>query len=192
MVPSTYTLTTSVDLLSGGAGADTFYGSIIDDLGTGTTLNPGDNINGGGGDDVLNLTISGNPTASTFLVQTSAVEVINVGNFDTDVATDATMNMASATGVTSVNITGGNRDTLITGLAALAAIGSTSSTGDINVTYASGKLVCTADIQTVNLNGFGSSTDSPTLTVADAATTSNIAETLAVTATGAIESAIKG
>ena len=172
-----------MDLLTGTSGADAFYGSVIDDLGTGTTLNPGDNLNGGASNDALNLTLSGNPT-STFLVQTTSVEQINVGNYDTITASNATLSMASATGVTGVTVNGGDGNTLVTGLANLVAIGGSNATGNISVTYASGKLAGTDDTQAVNLNNFGLSSDSPTLTVADAGSTANIAETLALNVTG--------
>ena len=170
-----------MDLLTGSAGADAFYGSIIDDLNTGTTLNPGDNLNGGAGDDTLNLTLSGNPS-STFLVQTTSVEQINVGNFDTNNASDATLSMSSATGVTGVGITGGNGDTIITGLAALVALSNTSGTGDMTLTYASGVLAGTADTQKVTVNNTGLSTDSVTVKITDAA--SAAAETLEITSNG--------
>lgn len=152
-------------------------------MATGTTLNPGDNLSGGAGTDALNITISGDPTA-TFIVQTTSIETINVGNYDTAVGTDATLNLASATGVTGFNATGGNGDTLVTGLAALATVGGSNATGDISVTYASGVLAGTTDTQSVTLSGFGLATDSPTLTIADAAGTTNIAETLAIASNG--------
>lgn len=168
---------------TGGSGTDNFYGSIIDDLGTGTTLNPGDSLSGGSGTDTLNITLSGNPTA-TFILQTNSVEVINLGNYDTNLATDATLNMASASGVTNFNTVNGSGDILVTGLSALATVGSTGATGDVSVTYASAVLAGSADTQSVTLSGHGLSTDSPTLTIADAASTSNIAETLAITSNG--------
>lgn len=152
-------------------------------MGTGTTLNPGDSLSGGSGTDTLNITLSGNPTA-TFILQTNSVEVINLGNYDTNLGTDATLNMASASGVTNFNTVNGSGDILVTGLSALATVGSTGATGDVSVTYASAVLAGSADTQSVTLSGHGLSTDSPTLTIADAASTSNIAETLAITSNG--------
>lgn len=168
---------------TGGTGADNFFGSVIDDLATGTTLNPGDSLVGGDGADTLNITLSGNPT-STFVVQTASVETISVGNYDTNTGTDVTLNLAAASNVTNFSVVGGGGDTLTTGLAALATIGGSNSTGNISVTYGSGVLSGTADTQNVTLSSFGLSTDKPTLTVADAASGSNIAETVAFTVTG--------
>jgi len=176
-----YSLTTSVDLLTGSAGDDSFYGTTISDNGTGTTQNPGDNLNGGDGADSLNMTISGDPTA-TVVLQTSSVETYNVGNYDTATGTDVTLNLAATSGVTNFNVSGSG-DTLVTGLSANAALGN-SGTGDLSMTYASGVLAGTADTQAITLTDSGLSTDSPTLTVAQAGSAAAIAETLAVTSNG--------
>jgi len=183
----TFTLTTGVDAgasFTGGKSDDIFVGSIIDVLGTGTTLNPGDSLTGGDGTDTLIATITGNPTATTFVLQTSSVEQINIGNYDSDVSTDATLDLSATSGVTNVTMTGGNGDTLFTGLKSIVSVGGSNSTGDISVTYGSSVLVGTADVQNITLNAFGLTGDRPTLTVADAGSASNIAETLTFSVTG--------
>lgn len=184
-VGQSFTLTTGVDLVTGSAGADNFYGSIIGDLGTGTTLNPGDNLNGGAGADALNLTISGNPTAISFLVQSTSVEQLNIGNYDSDNTTDATLALSTAAGVTGVAVTGGNGDTQMTGLAALVNLSNTNGTGDMAVTYAAGVLSGTADIQAITLNNVGLSNDSVAIVITDASSTAGAAETVAITSNGA-------
>lgn len=180
-----FTLTTNVDLgadFTGGNGSDVFYGSIIGDLAQGTTLNPGDALVGGGGNDILNLTVSGDPAASTYVVQTNGIETYNIGNYDTDATTDATFNLSSVTGLTAVNVTGGNGDTVMTGLTNKIALGGSNATGSISMTYGGGVLIGTADVQALSLTSFGTVSDSPTITVGDASF--GVAETLAITATG--------
>jgi Ca2+-binding RTX toxin-like protein len=165
----------------GGAGSDNFYGTTIDDLATGTTWNPGDNLAAGAGVDTFNLTMSGNNTGTTYNLLASNLEIINVGNFDANDSTDATISAASATGITNVNITGGSGDTNFTGLASVVSIGSANATGDIAVTYAASVLAGTTDTQAVVLNSAGSSSNAVKVTVSDG---TNTAETFAITSNG--------
>jgi Ca2+-binding RTX toxin-like protein len=188
-----FTLTTGVDTsFVGGSGNDSFVGSVIDTLGTGTTFNPGDSLSGGDGTDSLILTMTGNPTASTYVMQSSSVEEIRLGNYDSDVTTDATLDLSATTGITRVETTGGNGDTLFTGLRAPVTIAGSNATGEISVTYASSVLSGTTDVQNVSLTSFGLTGDRPTLTVADAGSSANIAETLAFNVTGSNFIALNG
>jgi len=68
----TFTLTTSVDAFSGGAGNDTFAATMA----TASTYNVGDNINGGAGTDTLNI-IDVSGTAAS-VVSLDGVEIVNV------------------------------------------------------------------------------------------------------------------
>ncbi len=183
-VGQTFTLTTSVDLMTGGTGDDVFYGSVIGDLATGTTLNPGDNLKGGDGTDRLEITISGDPTATTQILQTTGVETYNIGNYDSANGTDLTLGLSSVTGLKNINMTGGNGDTLFTGVAAVVGLSGSNSSGDIKVTYASGVLAGTEDTQAITLSNFGLSNDSPTITVADAGATAGTAETVTIASSG--------
>jgi len=167
---------------TGTIGNDRCDGSIIGDLASGTTLNPGDNLNGGDGTaDTLELTLSGNPTSS-FLVQTKNIEKLNVGNYDTDNASDATLNLASASGITDIKMTGGGGDTIFTGVASKVNLELSGSAGDVTLTYASGVLAGTDDTQNITLTNAGTANDTVALEIKDA--DGKGAETLAITSNG--------
>jgi len=118
----TFTLTTSVDLLTGTSGNDTFLAAIVGNNGTGSTLNPGDNLKGGIGTDTLQLNISGSrgsnngDSATTSAFTLSGIERVLVSNFATDGNNTGknTLDMATATGLKVLALTssgaGGNTE----------------------------------------------------------------------------------
>lgn len=79
VVPLNFTLTTNADDLVGGAGDDTFTGTISTNSNAGQTLTSVDKINGGAGTDTLNVTITGGGSATND-AQISGIEIFNIRN----------------------------------------------------------------------------------------------------------------
>jgi Ca2+-binding RTX toxin-like protein len=174
-VGQSFTLTTGIDLLSGGAGADNFYGSSIDNNGTGTSINPGDNLAGGAGTDMLSLTLSGSTANPTIPLQTTGIEKISVGNYNSFAGAD-TIALAASSDVTELMVSGSG-DTAFTGVRALAKVSLSSSTGATSVAYATSAVAGTADTQALSVSGAGTASSPVTFTVAGI-------ETLAITSDG--------
>jgi len=91
----TFSLTTSVDNLTGGSAADTF--NATQTSGGQQTLNTLDAIDGGDGADTLNVSLKADVTPSSI----SSIETINV-----DATAAANFSLTNATGVERVNISG--------------------------------------------------------------------------------------
>lgn len=177
-----FTLTTGVDLLTGTSGADSFYGAVQDAYGTGSTLTPGDNLNGGAGTDTAYFTLTGSTADATVALQMSAIEKLEIANYNNANGAD-TFNMSAVSGVTDVKLsgtdTGANDDTTLTNVANLVNLNLASNTNDVVVTYTTTVLTGSADTQAVELNGNGSATvNAPTLGIGDGST--GVAETLAI------------
>lgn len=88
-----FTLTTSIEALTGTAGNDTF-------IATNTTLNTGDNINGGAGNDTLDVTIG---TPATPIVTLNSVENVKL---TAGVTNNGSLNAGNWTGVQKVTVAG--------------------------------------------------------------------------------------
>jgi Ca2+-binding RTX toxin-like protein len=174
-VGQSFTLTTGIDLLSGGADADNFYGSSIDNNGTGTSINPGDNLAGGAGTDMLSLKLSGSTANPTIPLQTTGIEKISVGNYNSFAGAD-TIALAASSDVTEL-IVSGSGDTAFTGVRALAKVSLSSSTGATSVAYATSAVAGTADTQALSVSGAGTASSPVTFTVGGI-------ETLAITGDG--------
>jgi len=141
---SSYSLTSSADVLSGGAGGDTFTA-------TSSTYGTGDVIIGGGGTDTLNIAATGDISAAT-----SVTDVENV-NVNAAVFATATYN---ATGVTGATVTFNNTQTGGATSGTLTNVGSNNTivagsqmTGTLDVT-----LTATATGTTIDANSAGTVT----------------------------------
>jgi hypothetical protein len=141
---SSYSLTSSADVLSGGAGGDTFTA-------TSSTYGTGDVIIGGGGTDTLNIAATGDIAAAT-----SVTDVENV-NVNAAVFATATYN---ATGVTGATVTFNNTQTGGATSGTLTNVGSNNTivagsqmTGTLDVT-----LTATATGTTIDANSAGTVT----------------------------------
>jgi Ca2+-binding RTX toxin-like protein len=158
---SNFTLTSNADTTLGNTtGDDTFVGNVIADNGTGTTLNAGDNLDGGDGTgDTLNLSVSGASTAAvtSTAVTLTGIEKVLVSNFDsnTNDAHDHTFNGSLWSGVTTVGITSsaGTGDTSFTNLSTIASAEMSSGSADLTTDFTSGAIGGTADAQGLALNG---------------------------------------
>ena len=137
------TLTTGTDALVGTTGSDTFTA-------TATTWNVGDTINGNGGADTLNASLSGagpQQSASTL----TGVQTLNL----TASPNPSSIDLTGVTGVTSINnLNSANGATLaVTGVGAVANTSITGGNTSTTITYATAAVAGTADTETLTLNG---------------------------------------
>jgi len=185
----TFTLTTSADTgtsFTGSTGNDTFNAIVAADRGTGTTLTPGDNLNGGTGVDTLLVTVSGTHTAGQTHTTTvlAGVEKVLASNFETSANND-TFDASLWTGVTNLGLASSSAtgDVIFTNVANVVTGEMASGSGDLTITYATTLLTGAADVQGLNLSG---ATSAATFTVGNGAT--GYAETLNVSSSGASNS----
>ena len=165
-----FTLTTGVDLRTAGSGDDA-YTSV--NTSTSQTLNAGDNINGGAGNDTLNITSTSALAAGTG-VTASGFETVSITATGGAFSLDATQ-MTGITAITNSGSTGA--DVTVTGLTGKVAINLTGANANTTVTHAAAAVVGTADALALTLNG-ANTTTSGTLTA-------NGFETINVNAVGA-------
>lgn len=171
----TFTLTTSIDVISGTSGNDT----IIGDFAGTSTANAGDQINGGAGNDILK--IFGTYDSAKMPVSVTNVETLDIantaaGNIDLSAWTKA------ATGIATVQLDNasaltGNTITTTTGQALSLSTGAANGGTAGAVTWAGS---ATDTSLGLTLNGYqganGATAQALTVTGA-AATTQNIAST---------------
>ena len=169
-------LTTGTDEAQGGGGKDTIGASIGTNslIANGTSLNPGDVIDGKAGADTLKLSIAGTHTGaqSHTGVTVSNVETVEVNNFETS-ANDDTINMALMTGVTSLGLASSSStgDVVFTGVNAIADAFVKNGSADMTVTYAAAASAGLADVQNLTVSG----TTAGTVTIAGVETINLIA-----------------
>jgi Ca2+-binding RTX toxin-like protein len=193
-----YTLLSGVDLKTTAAGDDVFT-SV--NTATSQTLNAGDNINGGAGNDTLNITSTSLLTAGTGVTSTGIESVVI-----TATTADFTLDATTMSGITSVTNSGSTNlaNVAVSGLTAKVAVNLTGNNNNTTITHAPAAVVGTADalaltlnganttssgtliangFETVNVNAVGatgSSTNSTALTISD-----DSLQTLAITGAGA-------
>lgn len=136
--PKSFTLTTGTDTLTGSAGSDVF--NAIEATGAAATFTVGDNIDGGLGNDTLNITQTGAITVPL------SVSVKNVETANLVSGTTATsVNTTTWTGLTTLNVTAPGSvtatsaaTTAITATNGALAAGTVTINGgsDVNVTTA--------------------------------------------------------
>ena len=165
-----YTLLTGVDLKTTAAGDDVFT-SV--NTSTSQTLNAGDNINGGAGNDTLNITSTSALAAGTGVTSTG-IESVSITATTGAFSLDATT-MSGITTVTNSGSTGA--DVTVSGLTAKVAVNLTGANASTTITHAAAAVVGTADALALTLNG-ANTTTSGTLTA-------NGFETINVNAVGA-------
>ena len=179
-------LTTGADsgtAFRGGAGNDAFNATIGTNgtAANGTTLNAGDNLDGGAGTDTLTVSISGTNTGgadvTTASVTLAGVENIAVSNFQSDDTSNNVINLATATGVSKISVTASaaSGDTSFTSVRAIVAAEMGNGSGDLSITYADTAIAGTADVQTLKLDGQTAGTFTA------AATATGTLETISIT-----------
>ena len=152
-------LTTAIDEVQGSAGRDVIGGAAGTNLlgANGTTIAPGDNIDGGAGNDTLKIAVSGTSTGATDVISAitmSNVETIEVNNFETTEAQETDLDMSLMTGVTAIGLTSSSAtgDTTFDNIPNLVDVNYASGYGELTVTYAAGVTAGAADAQTININ----------------------------------------
>lgn len=202
-VGNTFTLSSSADTGSAFAGTsndDTYVAQIAGDLGTGTTLNAGDSLDGRAGTDTLIVSVAGASTAAvtSAAVTLTGVEKVLVSNFDsnTNDAHDNDFDASLWTGVSTVGLSASNTtgDTSFSNLGNIVTAEMSTGSADLTVGYLSTVVEGTADVQALKVSGLSAGTFTADAGIETVAITSNtVASTLAgVTATGATKLTIAG
>ncbi|EAQ05196.1 hypothetical protein, partial [Yoonia vestfoldensis] len=137
----TFTLTTGLDTIVGGTGADSISASN-------TTLNAGDSVTGGAGADVLAVFSSAAATLGGFVV--TGVETISASS-NSATATDVlSLNLGSVTGETDLRVTGSSSSVTFTNTDNIANLTlSYNSAGNVIVAYNTSTIAGTADVQSL-------------------------------------------
>ena len=165
----TFTLTTGVNSGSdfkGGSGNDTFNAALSSSA---ATLNNLDSLDGGAGTDTINIEL---PAGSVTPAGLSGIEVYNISTTG-----DATLDLANASGVTSITSSGSSGTLTINSIpSATTALAVSNTVKNHTFNFTSAAVAGTSDVLAVALNTVGSS--------ALLAIGSGI-ETLALTVTGA-------
>jgi hypothetical protein len=149
-------LTAAAETLTGGKAGDTFNAVLTKAGGTGTTILPGDVLDGGDGVDTLVISTSGLPTATYTMsaIQTSNIEKVMLNAFDTENRTDGTaIDMTLMKGVTEIGhaSSGAGGDTNFTNVDGIKVLTINNGAGDVTVGYTVAALTGTAT-QTLNLS----------------------------------------
>ena len=171
---TTYTLTTSLDSIVGGAGTDTIDGS---QNANGTdTFSASDAINGGLGTDTLTVTIKAAAAIAPALLKD--VEIVNV----TSTANSSGINFAGATGVTNINLAGSSATAFATGISSTSiALGVKNTSSSGTFTFTDAALSGSADSVSLAIENVSSGT--VTVQPTGGATTNGV-ETIAITSSG--------
>lgn len=180
-VGETFTLTTAVDNIVGTADNDTINGVV--DGGASATLNNGDVVDGGGGVDTANFTITGVggwPAGATI----SNVEKFFFRNVS---GADDNLNLANVTGATELWNSDPTNDTdlVLLNIQNNATLGIANTTGNLGALFKDGTIGAGG---TVNLavNNAGTSTDAALVAAGHAGAANTATDvTLAVDARGA-------
>ncbi|MDG2443639.1 MAG: DUF4214 domain-containing protein, partial [Luminiphilus sp.] len=154
-----YNLTVGIDSLTGTVNDDTFTGNVVGALDTGTTVQAGDNVTGGGGNnDTMSIAFAGSSGAS-FTVQAlslTGVEILDVTNFDADAndARDTTVDAVLMSGLTDVKLSSSNAtgDTIIDNLANIVDLTVANGAADMTLTYNASVVAGTADTQNIKVS----------------------------------------
>jgi Ca2+-binding RTX toxin-like protein len=165
---SSTTLTASADVIAGGAGDDIVSGIIQATMANVlTTVNAGDVIDGGDGNDTLKIAATGDDGAGAISInalEVTNVETISVNNFATGGGTH-TVDMALITGVTSVGLNASSAagDTAFSNVPTLVDIFMRNGDADLQVTYIATAVAGTTDVQNITVNNVASNSNALTV-----------------------------
>jgi len=152
----TTALTVGLDIETGTAGDDTFTSTSATVGGAEvTTLNAGDNLTGGEGDDTLSFSNT-SAVSSNF---GAGVTTASVENLSINAVQATNIDASLMSGITNVKSNGSLAAVTVTGLAAIPEVSVTASSADTTITIASGTSG-TDDEMTINLNGVSSTSAS--------------------------------
>jgi Ca2+-binding RTX toxin-like protein len=149
-----FTLTTGVDNLAGGAGSDTFSGVIANSAAantTGTTFQAGDVVTGGAGTDTLNVSVSGGTAGTNAAVTLTGIEKVLVNNVN-GAAQSISLALADAS-LTTVGHSASNDNSVTTfsGLNKIVASELSNGSAGITLSYNSSVVAGSADAATLTL-----------------------------------------
>ncbi len=142
---------------------------------TGTTIQPGDVINGGAGTDTLSISVAGGlPTADFTIsaVQTNSVEKVILNNFDTHTTRNNIVDTALMSGLNTVGLSASSAegDTIFSNMTAIVAAEMKNGSADLTLTYGTAAVAGTADTQALTVSNVSAGTF-----------TANGSETIAIT-----------
>lgn len=172
-VGTTYTLTTGLDTIPGTVNNDTINAG---EVGGAKTLTAGDNIDGAGGTNTINVfdTAVAATTYAGFTMQN--VQILNA----TSDGAGMTFDLSGTTGLTNINSVNSTNNVTANYVASPANVGITNATAAANMTVGYQNVGGTADTIALTLNN-----SSAGIVKLGAQGTNTGIETLAVTATGA-------
>jgi hypothetical protein len=131
----------------------------------GTTIQPGDVVNGGAGTDTLSISVAGDISATASFtisaVQTNSVENILAVNFNTDDTADLIVATNLMTDVAKVgsSASSASGDTQFSGMKNTVVAEMTNGAGDLTLTYDGAQIVSgAADSQTLNVSNMTAGT----------------------------------
>ncbi len=161
----TYTLTTGQDQITGTQYNDTFN-AVVSSLSSENTLNANDQIDGGKGDDVMNIDLKSSFAGFDSTGYIKNIETIKLTN---DSVIDRTFDAKNITGVQKYVLNGGDNKTAIN-LSDLAAAGITVAVQNVNDNFSIGfstdtDLSGTSDAMTLDLSGVGTDTSAVSITM---------------------------
>jgi hypothetical protein len=191
----TVALTGGIDNLVGTVNDDTYNGSVVVGTATATlftTAQAADTINGGSGNDTLNLTlleVGGGATGDITVpaMGTTSVEIINVRNTTTTAANTTTVAANNFAGATQINFDRATNASAVTGLVNGQAVGVIGNGSVVNGTLTATYGTATASANnnfaaTLNLSGGTAGTSAIAFT---AAATNGGIGTFTITSNGA-------
>jgi len=189
---ATFTLTSGIDSIEGGSGADTITGTISATA-TLTSLNAGDTINGAAGKDTFIASIA---SATTTLagVSITDVETVRVQN---STAAISTLDMSISKGYTSLeNYASSALSTVgFSNVSTISGAAMRYGSSDLTVTYLSATVAGASDSQNLTLEGAQggvfTSTGVETLNITTSTTDSGVAASFATLSAGTTSTANK-
>jgi hypothetical protein len=135
---------------TGGTGPDVFAGVIVGNNATGTTFQAGDVLTGGDGIDTLTVSVSGNGGGafSVVGVDTNAVEIVKLSNFDTN-AGETTIDTTLMDGLTTVGLSASSAtgSTTFSGMASSVGAEMMNGSANLTLTYVATAVAGAADSQ---------------------------------------------
>jgi hypothetical protein len=157
------TLTTGTDNISGTTGNDSINAVLQANGASGTTVAPGDAINGGAGVDTLSISVAGLLVTSDYTlsaVQTNSVEKVILNNFDTHATLKNIVDTALMTGLTTVGLSASSAegDTTFSNLTAIVAAETKNGSADLTLTYGTAAVAGTADTQALTVSNVSAGT----------------------------------
>ena len=158
----TFTLTTDAETVTGSAGNDRFVAVTIGEGGVGSTLLPGDVLDGGAGTDTLLLSTSGtypNGDYTVAAIQASNIEVVHVNGFDVDTDNTIIDLTLMGTSIQEVGLASSNATGDVSFVNPKNFVDATMNNGSADLTVTYGSLALgSSDVQNLSLTNVSAGT----------------------------------